>query len=247
MDPYGDEDLVELYDVDNADGDDHAYYRALADSLGARKIIDLGCGTGLLTHTLARPGRSVTGIDPSRTMLGYARRTPSSITWIEGDHTALPATADADLVVATGNVLMHLADLPPVFTAIAAALRPGGVFAFESRTPMSRAWIHWTRESTYSERETPFGHLVEWLELISAPPQSDFSISDEEIVVVFDAHNVFPSGEDRVFRNTLYFRSYPLVSAALRDAGLDVRADRNWSGETFTEDARLMVVRATRG
>lgn len=54
-DPYRDEQLVDLYDVDNPSGEDHAYYRALAEEIGARSFIDLGCGTGLLTRSLARP------------------------------------------------------------------------------------------------------------------------------------------------------------------------------------------------
>jgi hypothetical protein len=34
-DPYRDADLVELYDPDNPGGEDHAYYRALADAIDA--------------------------------------------------------------------------------------------------------------------------------------------------------------------------------------------------------------------
>jgi hypothetical protein len=45
-DPYGDERLVELYDLDNPGGDDHAYYRALADGLGAHKILIWAAGQG---------------------------------------------------------------------------------------------------------------------------------------------------------------------------------------------------------
>jgi 2-polyprenyl-3-methyl-5-hydroxy-6-metoxy-1,4-benzoquinol methylase len=75
-DPYRDEELVELYDSDNAPRDDHEYYRSLADAVEANKIIDFGCGTGLLTLALATPGRVVIGVDPSATMLGYARRQP---------------------------------------------------------------------------------------------------------------------------------------------------------------------------
>ena len=60
-DPYRDAELVELYDLDNPDGEDHAYHRALADQIDVRSIVDLGCGTGLLTRSLAKPGRTVIG------------------------------------------------------------------------------------------------------------------------------------------------------------------------------------------
>ena len=51
--------LIALYDDDNPDGPDHDHARALAEELGARTIVDLGCGTGQLAVTLARPGRTV--------------------------------------------------------------------------------------------------------------------------------------------------------------------------------------------
>lgn len=77
-DPYRDPDLVTLYDTDNPAGRDHRYYRELADALGARTVVDLGCGTGLLTRALATGTPRVTGVDPSPTMLDFARRQPGS-------------------------------------------------------------------------------------------------------------------------------------------------------------------------
>lgn len=233
MDPYGDEKLVELYDLDNAPGDDHAYFRALADSLDARKIVDLGCGTGLLTRALA-PGREVIGIDPSPTMLNYARRTPSSVTWLSGDASVIEPTGDVDLVVCTGNTVMHIPDLPTALTALAGALRTGSVLAFESRNPEARAWESWTREATYGDRDTPVGHLTEWLDLIE--------VADGR--VVFDAHNLYDDGRDDVYRNELYFRSIDEITAALKTAGFVVEVTAGWHGEEFGPSSRLMVFRA---
>ncbi|HET6742310.1 MAG TPA: class I SAM-dependent methyltransferase [Kribbella sp.] len=236
-DPYGDEQLVELYDLDNPAGDDHKYYLGLAE--GAHKVVDFGCGTGLLTRSLAAPGRVVIGVDPSTTMLGYARRQPGAdaVTWVDGDHRAVQPTGDVDLVVSSGNTMMHVAEHAAAVTALAAALRPGGMLAFESRNPAARAWLQWTSEATYGERDTPAGHLKEWLELTE--------VGDGR--VVFDAHNVFPDGHDRIYRNVLYFRSADEITADLRAAGFtDVVIDGGWHGEPLTGKAPLLVVRATK-
>ncbi|WP_171021094.1 class I SAM-dependent methyltransferase [Glutamicibacter sp. V16R2B1] len=103
--------LVDLYDADNPDGPDHDYYRELAARHVANSILDLGCGTGILTVTFAGPGRQVTGVDPSAAMLDYARRHPGAqaVRWIHGDSRLLP-DGPYDLMVMTGNVAQHIAD-----------------------------------------------------------------------------------------------------------------------------------------
>jgi SAM-dependent methyltransferase len=240
-DPYRDADLVALYDLDNPGGEDHAFYRALADRIDARSIIDLGCGTGLLTRSLARPGRTVIGVDPSRTMLDYACRQPGSesVTWIHGGASALAPTRTADLVLCTGNAIMHLSpeELPSALTSIAAALRSGGMVSFESRNPACRAWEYWTPEATYSERITQVGHLREWLDVTDV----------RESRVVFDAHNVFPDGEDRVYTSVLFFRSAEEFCRELETAGFtDITCTGDWHIQSAWEGSRLLVFRARR-
>jgi SAM-dependent methyltransferase len=238
-DPYGDRELVALYDVDNPGGVDHDHYHALADALEARRIVDLGCGTGLLTRRLAAAGRSVVGIDPSRTMLDWARRQPGAdeVTWIEGDATSIAPTGDLDLVVCTGNAIMHLDpdDLTTALERSRDGLRPRGIVSFESRNPAAREWEQWTRDATYGARQTRFGPLAEWVEVTD--------VTDER--VTFDAHNVFPEGEVRVYTSVLFFRAADTLRAALHDAGFDdIEIDGGWAGEAATSSSRLLVVRA---
>jgi ubiquinone/menaquinone biosynthesis C-methylase UbiE len=240
-DPYGDTDLVALYDVDNPAGVDHDYYRALAETLNARRIIDLGCGTGLLTRALARPGRSVTGIDPSRTMIDWARRQPRAqeVSWIEGDASSIPVTGDVDLVLCTGNTIMHLSgeDLTAALRQIIRGLRPGGVVSFECRNPAAREWERWTREATIGARDTSLGRLTEWIEVIDLTGER----------VTFDAHNVLPTGEDRVYTSILHFRDADAYQSALNDSGFeDIDVDGGWTGDAATTTSSLLVFRARR-
>src|SRR5215213_7073939 len=136
---YVDPRLVDLYDTDNPRGADTDFYVRLAADLDARQILDLGCGTGLLTRELAVDGRRVVGVDPAPAMLAYARRHPGAdrVQWVEGDASAL-GTSSADLVVMTGNVAQVFLDddaWATTLRAIHAALRSGGHLAFESRNP----------------------------------------------------------------------------------------------------------------
>ena len=49
-------------------------HELLAAVAGARRVLDLGCGSGRLTVALARAGAAVTGLDTSRERLAQARR-----------------------------------------------------------------------------------------------------------------------------------------------------------------------------
>jgi SAM-dependent methyltransferase len=57
--------LVTLYDVLHPDRRDLDPYLAMADDLGARRVLDLGCGTGTLALLLAERGVEVVGVDPA--------------------------------------------------------------------------------------------------------------------------------------------------------------------------------------
>jgi len=156
--------IVALYDQVNPDGPDHDYYRSLAQRPETRRILDLGCGTGILTVTLATEGKEVFGVDPSPAMLNYARQRQDAdkVTWVDGDSGTVRHGL-FDLAVMTGNVAQHIPD--PQWTQTLADLRKcltdGGVLAFESRNPSRRAWEAWN-EAQPEHTDTQFGPLTEW-------------------------------------------------------------------------------------
>ena len=240
---YVDPRLVDLYDIENTRGADTNFYASLADELDARMIIDLGCGTGLLTRELATEGRRVTGVDPSPAMLAVARRHPGAerVHWVEGDSSAL-GTPGADLVIMTGNVAQVFLDdeeWAATLHDIHAALRPGGRLAFESRNPGDRAWERWNRETTYERLDTPHGPMETWLELVS--------VGDGR--VRFEAHNVFnDTGHVVVASSELRFRTRDELAASLTGAGFTVEhVYGDWQRGPLTGTSRVMVFVARRG
>ncbi|MFD4323931.1 class I SAM-dependent DNA methyltransferase [Nocardioides sp. NPDC058538] len=138
-----------LYDVLDDDRSDLDAYVAIADELGARHVIDIGCGTGSLAVRLVGEGITVVGLDPAAASLDVARTKPYAdrVTWINGDATALAGlSGTADMAVMTGNVAQVFvsdADWSETLAAVHAALRPGGWFVFETRRPEVRAWEDW--------------------------------------------------------------------------------------------------------
>ncbi|MEK7422543.1 MAG: class I SAM-dependent methyltransferase [Actinomycetota bacterium] len=232
--------IAALYDIDNPGGADHDYYRRLTARLDSHRIIDLGCGTGLLTVTLAGPSRTVIGIDPDEAMLTVARNREGGerVAWVIGDSGNI-GDARADLILMTGNVAQHVvpADWQRTLTDIAEGLRPGGLMSFESRNPTVGAWRTWTREQTWGTRTTPSGRLTEWIETTEP---------DEHGTIVLTAHNVWEdTNEDLVVTQPLTFRDLDQVSTDLAAAGLSMqRVMGGWQDEPFTEKSAVMVVEA---
>ena len=144
--------LVALYDVLEGERDDLDAYLAITEEVGARSIVDIGCGTGTLACLLAARGLDVVGVDPAAASLEVARRKPHAdrVRWVLGGATEVPPL-QVDLVTMTGNVAQVFLgddDWAAALRAVHAALRPGGRFVFETRRPEREAWREWTPERT---------------------------------------------------------------------------------------------------
>lgn len=93
------------------------------------RVLDLGCGTGRHTLSLARKGAIVTALDQSPEMMAIARQKAGNlpVTWIEHSlPDPLPLKTGSFERVVLGLVAEHVEDLSGLLSEVSRVLTPGG-------------------------------------------------------------------------------------------------------------------------
>lgn len=125
-----------------------------AGDIAGKKIIDIGCGTGILSAKLAKIGGEVTAVDLSADMLQVAKERAESlrlpITLINQPMQELVGHHDFDVAVISIDSLNYVteeSEVEETFRRIYKALRPGGVLIFD---------VHSTFKTDVIFMESPF-------------------------------------------------------------------------------------------
>jgi trans-aconitate 2-methyltransferase len=94
------------------------------------RILDIGCGTGHLTHRISLAGAEVTGIDRSPDMIEQARKTYPDLKLVVADASDFQLADPFDAVFS--NAALHwMKRADQVASSIARALKPAGRFVAE--------------------------------------------------------------------------------------------------------------------
>lgn len=231
--------LVAIYDVDSPWSVDRSFYLDLAGP-APQKILDLGCGTGLLCDAYAAKGHQVTGADPASTMLSVARQKPNGdkITWVACRAQDFASAERYELIIMTGHafqVLLEDDDILATFEAVRRHLAPGGRFVFESRNPVLdwvKLWHGRQRILAVDTGEVNQTCTVLWREGDRLSFEWAFAFEDETLVS----------------RSVLRFLARRDIEVLLGKAGLAVaRLLGDWDQTLFDENSAremIFVVRA---
>lgn len=114
--------------------------------LGGKKVVDIGCGGGILAESMAARGAQVTGVDLSEKALGVARlhlyESGQTVDYrlISAEDISREAPASFDVVTCM-EMLEHVPDPASTIRACAALVKPSGYVFFSTLNRNIKAYL----------------------------------------------------------------------------------------------------------
>ena len=154
-------------------------------NLSQVRLLDIGCGGGVLAEEFARLGCQVTGIDIAAESIAVARAHAQTeglfIDYQTGSAIQLPFDRSSFEVISCCDVLEHIPEWEQVITEVGHVLKPGGLFLFDTinRTPKSKStFIFGLQEWSFTKLFPRDTHVWEMF------------ITPEELTTVIEQHGM---------------------------------------------------------
>jgi 2-polyprenyl-6-hydroxyphenyl methylase/3-demethylubiquinone-9 3-methyltransferase len=166
------------------------------DSLAGLRILDIGCGGGILCEPLARLGASVVGVDPSASNIVVARRHAAqsglSVDYREATAETLADAGETFDIVLAMEVVEHVADVGLFIDRAAAMVKPGGLFFVATLNRTAKSFALAIVGAEYILRWLPRG-THRW----------DKFVTPNELDIALEQSGLRVSGETGVIYNLL--------------------------------------------
>jgi 2-polyprenyl-6-hydroxyphenyl methylase/3-demethylubiquinone-9 3-methyltransferase len=183
------------------------------------RMLDIGCGAGILSEPLARLGAEMVGIDPAAENIDIARAHAAEA-GVRVDYRATTAEAVAEAgerfdVVLAMEVVEHVVDVPAFVATCAAMVKPGGLLVMATLNRTLKSFALAIVGAEYVLRWVPRG-THQW----------DKFVKPEELETAIEATSLRVIGERGVIYNPLADRwqlssdmDVNYMLAAARDQG----------------------------
>lgn len=184
--------------------------------LSGVRIVDVGCGGGLIAEPLARLGAEVVGIDAAernvKTAAAHAAETGVTVDYRATTAEDLAASGETFDVVLALEIVEHVADVDLFIDSLVRLVRPGGLvfMATINRTPKSYLFaivgaeyvLRWLPRGTHEWKKFPRpseligglrrhgAEVVEVTGVVYNPISDRFSLSANDLSVNYMLHAV---------------------------------------------------------
>jgi ubiquinone/menaquinone biosynthesis C-methylase UbiE len=112
---------------------------AVSEFAAGKRVLEAGCGTGLVLDRLARVAQEAHGFDLSPGMVAKARARGLSVSL--GSVTAIPFRSNSFDFVCSFKVLAHVPEIELALRELARVTRPGGTLVLEFYNPWSLRYL----------------------------------------------------------------------------------------------------------
>ncbi len=204
-------------------------------------ILDLCCGTGIVTIPLTETGLEVVGVDISEAMLKQAKTKvkDQNPTFYLQDVLEFSTQERFGLVLMTGNAFQCFLterDVTALFAKAYTLLSPGGVFIFDTRLPEGYDFTLDDDFQLWSEYQDEAGNPVRFLAKQAA-------YDPEQGVLHFEMQDVFADGTVKPSSETLKFTPLETLLTLAQKAGFEVAGSyQNWNLEPLRENPAACVL-----
>lgn len=141
------------------------------------KILDIGCGGGLLCEPLARRGALVTGLDASKNAIdvavSHASHEKLKITYVNGSVESFSSKGEPFDIVLAMEILEHVADIQSFINHAASLLKPDGLMIFSTLNRTTKSYLLGIVVAEYIVGWVPKG-MHDWHKFVRPSELSSF-------------------------------------------------------------------------
>lgn len=209
-------------------------------------VLDLCCGTGIVTVPLAESGLEVVGVDISPAMLEQAKTKAEgweNLTFVLQDALEFSTPQRFGLVLMTGNAFQCFLtddDLKTLFAKVYTLLESGGVFIFDTRLPEGYDFTLDTEFQLWNEYTDAAGNPVRFFAKQAA-------YDAEHGTLRYEMQDVFADGTVKPSSETLKFTLLGTLLTLARNAGFEmVGRYQDWQLEPLKENPAACVLELRR-
>jgi len=169
------------------------------DCLKGLRMLDIGCGAGILSEPLARLGASVVGADPAEENI-EAARAHAEATGVTVDYRATTAEDLAEAgekfdVVLAMEVVEHVVDVPAFVDSCASMVKPGGLLIAATLNRTLKSFALAIVGAEYVLRWVPRG-THQWDKFVK-PEELERAIEDAGLDVIGERGVIYNPLADR--------------------------------------------------